>query len=228
MAEAQTAFSDERITLGSSNIQVSPLGIGTWQWGDRLLWNYGGGGYSDEDLRASFDHALQAGINFFDSAEVYGSGRSETLLGQAVRAAQSAAPPVIATKFAPYPWRLRRKALVSALKASLKRLGLPSVDLYQIHWPAPPMPVEHWAAGLADAVQAGLTRAVGVSNYSVEQMRRATETLARYGIPLASNQVRYHLLDRSVERSGLLKACREMNDTLIAYSPLGQGLLTGK
>jgi len=92
MAVTQPAVPVERITLGATSIQVSALGIGTWQWGDKLMWNYGGGGYSDEDLRASFDHALQAGVNFFDTAEVYGNGRSETLLGQAARSMPGGEP----------------------------------------------------------------------------------------------------------------------------------------
>ena len=102
------------------------------------------------------------------------------------------------------PWRLPRRALVNALRNSLERLGLEKVDLYQIHWPFPPLPVEHWVEGLAEAVQAGLTRTVGVSNYNKNQMQRAYTVLAKYNIPLASNQVEYSLLDRAVEKNGLL------------------------
>jgi len=213
------------VSLGRTSIRISPLGIGTWQWGDSY-WGYGKGGYTDADLQAVFDEALLGGVNFFDSAESYGGGRSEILLGQCVRAASQ--PPVVATKFMPYPWRLSRSSLIKFLQASLDRLGLKSVDLYQIHWPFPPLPVETWAEALADAAQAGLVRAVGVSNYSLDQMRRAYAVLERRGVPLASNQVRYSLLDRKVEKNGLLQACRDMGVTLIAYSPLAQGLLTGK
>ena len=102
------------------------------------------------------------------------------------------------------------------------------MDLYQIHWPTPLVPVDTWMDGLADAFEQGLIRAAGVSNFSVLQTRRAHAALARRGVPLASNQVRFSLLDRKPERSGLLDACRELNVTLIAYSPLAQGLLTGK
>jgi aryl-alcohol dehydrogenase-like predicted oxidoreductase len=102
------------------------------------------------------------------------------------------------------------------------------VDLYQVHWPSPPMPVERWAEALADAVEAGLTRAVGVSNYNAEQLRAAHAVLAKRGIPLASNQVHYSLLHRAPERDGVLAACRELGVTLIAYSPLAKGVLTGK
>jgi aryl-alcohol dehydrogenase-like predicted oxidoreductase len=101
-------------------------------------------------------------------------------------------------------------------------------DLYQIHFPLPPVSVETWADALADVVQAGWVRAVGVSNYNEQQMRAANAVLAKRGVPLASNQVLYNLLDRKVERNDLLKACQEMNIALIAYSPIAQGVLTGK
>jgi aryl-alcohol dehydrogenase-like predicted oxidoreductase len=214
------------VRLGSSELRVSPLGVGTWAWGDRLFWGYGRGGYTDVDLESAFQVSRAAGINFFDTAEVYGRGRSERLLGQFVRDAGDHV--VVATKFFPYPWRWRRAGLLRALRASLNRLGLDRVDLYQIHWPYPPVPIETWMAGLADAVEAGLVRAVGVSNYSPEQTRRAYTALAERGVALVSNQVQYSLLHRGPERSGLLDVCRELNVTLIAYSPLAMGVLTGK
>ena len=119
-------------------------------------------------------------------------------------------------------------ALLSKLRASLARLGLERVDLYQIHWPFSPVPIETWANALADAIAAGLTRAVGVSNYNSAQMLRAHSALSKRGISLASNQVEFHLLNRRVEHKGLLKLCRELGVTLIAYSPLAKGMLTGK
>ena len=223
----------ERIVLGATNIRISPLGIGTWQWGDKLVWNYGTGDYNDADIQAGFERALAAGINFFDSAETYGSGHSETLLGQFIRRAnQEGKTPldgiVVASKFMPYPWRLSSKELVAALKRSLKRLGLERIDLYQVHQPLPPHPPETWATCLADVASEGLVQAVGVSNYSEDWMRRAYEILAKRGISLASNQVEYSLMMRDPEWNGVLKACRELKVTLIAYSPLGKGLLTGK
>lgn len=214
------------VQLGASPVHVSAIGIGTWQWGDRLFWGYGGATYSDEDLAAAFRAAIDGGIDFFDTAEVYGRGRSETLLGQFAR--QSGAAVVIATKFMPYPWRLRAPDLRHALEASLRRLGVPRVDLYQIHWPLPPRAVEVWANALADAIEAGLVRAAGVSNFSADQLRRAHDVFTRRGIPLASQQVEYSLLRRDVERNGVAAACRERGITLIAYSPLAQGLLTGR
>jgi aryl-alcohol dehydrogenase-like predicted oxidoreductase len=217
---------EEFIRLGSSELRVSPLGIGTWAWGDRLYWGYGRGGYTDADLESAFQVSRAAGINFFDTAEVYGRGRSERLLGQFVRNAGDHV--VVATKFFPYPWRWQRGSLLRALQGSLDRLGLDGVDLYQIHWPSPPVPIETWMAGLADAVEAGLIRAVGVSNFNPDQTRRAHAALAERGVPLVSNQVQYSLLHREPERSGLLDVCRELNVTLIAYSPLAKGVLTGK
>lgn len=216
----------DRISLGSSDLGISRLGIGTWAWGDRLFWGYGRGDYTDTDLEAAFQISRSAGVNFYDTAEIYGRGRSERLLGSFVRASHEQV--VVASKFFPFPWRLRRASLLAALQGSLNRLGLPRLDLYQIHWPYPPVPIETWMAGLADAVEAGLVRAVGVSNYGVEQTRRAYTALARRGVPLVSNQVQYSLLHRQPEHNGLLDLCRELNITLIAYSPLAMGLLTGK
>lgn len=213
------------VPLGKTDVWVSPLGLGAWAWGDRFYWSFGQG-YDVADVRAAFELSLEAGINWVDTAEAYGAGKSEQLLGRFI--AERGEPVVIATKFMPYPWRLGKSALRKALKRSLERLGVQKVDLYQIHWPFPPVPIDTWADALADVVQDGLVRAVGVSNYSEEQMRRAYAVLAKRGVPLASNQVPYNLLDRRVERNGLLEACQELGISLIAYSPIAQGVLTGK
>jgi aryl-alcohol dehydrogenase-like predicted oxidoreductase len=215
----------DRVALGASGLSVSALGLGCWAWGDRFYWGYGRS-YTQDDVQQAFEAALAAGVTLFDTAEVYGLGQSERLLGEAMRASGSDA--VIATKFMPLPWRLRRGSLLRALRASLRRLGVERADLYQTHWPHPPVAIETWMDAMADAVEAGLTRAVGVSNYNVDQTRRAHTALAKRGIALASNQVHYSLLERGPERSGLLDLCSELNVTLIAYSPLGQGLLSGK
>jgi aryl-alcohol dehydrogenase-like predicted oxidoreductase len=218
------------IPLGKTDIRISRLGLGTWQWGDRMMWGYGKT-HTDSDIHEAFHVSLQSGISFFDTAEVYGKGRAERLLGACLQEARQTAlvtPLVVATKFMPYPWRLRKGVLLAKLRASLARLGLERVDLYQVHWPFRPVPIETWANALADAVEAGLTRAVGVSNYNSAQMLRAHSVLSKRGIPLASNQVEFHLLNRRVENNGLLKLCRELGVTLIAYSPLAKGLLTGK
>jgi aryl-alcohol dehydrogenase-like predicted oxidoreductase len=206
-------------------LHETELGLGAWAWGDKIVWNYGKG-YSDADIEEGFRVSLENGVSLVDTAEVYGNGRSERLLGQFLKNTET--PVIVATKFFPMPWRWTKKSVVKALKGSLERLDLEQVDLYQIHWPSPLISVETYAEGLAEIHQAGLARAVGVSNYNKNQMQRAVTVLAKYDIPLASNQVEYHLLNRNVEKNGLLARCQELGIRLIAYSPLAMGLLTGK
>jgi aryl-alcohol dehydrogenase-like predicted oxidoreductase len=107
-------------------------------------------------------------------------------------------------------------------------MGIQRIDLYQIHWPFPPVPIITWMDALADLVSDGLVSAVGVSNYSKEQTKKAYERLSKHRIPLASNQIKYSLLDRSPEHSGLINTCHELGVSVIAYSPLESGILTGK
>jgi aryl-alcohol dehydrogenase-like predicted oxidoreductase len=216
---------NQTVQLGTTEIKIPPMGTGVWEWGDSSFWGYGRT-YQEADVQAAFQASLEAGINYFDTAEGYGRGKSERLLGKFIHAGGQ--PVIVATKYLPYPWRLRKKSLINALKESLERLELPLVDLYQIHWPIPPLSVETWADALADAAQSGLARAVGVSNYNEEQMRRTYLALSKRGVPLASNQVEYSLLNRKVEMNGLLKVCQELGVTLIAYSPIAKGVLTGK
>jgi aryl-alcohol dehydrogenase-like predicted oxidoreductase len=201
------------------------IGLGAWQWGDRIMWGYGRG-YSDDDLRAAFETALAQGIRFIDTAEVYGTGRSEQMLGRFMKEIDQ--PVLVATKFFPIPWRLSKNSLPRALKGSLDRLGIETVDLYQIHFPSPLLSPETMMDGMALCVQQGMTRTVGVSNFSQKHMLRAYSALAQHGIPLASNQVQYSLLTRDVEKNGTLARCKELGIRLIAYSPLEKGLLTGK
>ncbi|MBN1876934.1 MAG: aldo/keto reductase [Anaerolineae bacterium] len=216
----------DRVKLGTTEIAISPLGIGTWAWGDPFVWGYGKESYGEADLQEAFEASHAGGINFFDTAEVYGLGKSEQFLGRFIRECKT--PTILATKFMPFPFRLGKSALRRALHSSLDRLGLARVDLYQIHFPLPPIHIETWMDALADAVDAGLVRAVGVSNYSAAQMGRAYNALAARGIKLASNQVHYSLLHRQPEFDGILQLCRDLNVTLIAYSPLEMGILTGK
>lgn len=215
----------EQITLGSTDIQVAPLGVGTWAWGDRGYWGYGRS-YGEQDIKEAFVASVSKGITFFDTAEIYGGGTSERLLGELARKAP--APTVVATKFAPFPWRLTARSLMRALDASLSRLGVETIGLYQVHHPYSIIPIEAWMDALADAVADGKVRAVGVSNYSAEHVKRAHAALAKRGVPLASNQVNYSLLKRTPETNGIMETCRELGVTLIAYSPLASGLLTGK
>ncbi len=201
------------------------FGLGAWQWGDRLIWQYGQT-YNDEDIRAAFEVSLEAGIRFIDTAEVYGSGRSERLLGQFLDETEQ--PVLVATKYFPFPWRLTKKSLIRALKGSLERIGIETVDLYQIHQPFTLQPIESLMEALSQTVKEGLTRTVGVSNFNQSQMLRAYSALARKDVPLAANQVSYSLLNRSIEEDGLMARCKELGVRVIAYSPIEKGLLTGK
>lgn len=214
------------ITLGQNGPAVTPLCIGTWAWGDKFFWNYGDG-YGSEDLQAAFTAALEAGVTFFDTAEVYGLGKSEELLGQFLQQTQQ--PVQIATKYWGWPWRFTGQAVADALTDSLKRLKLERIELYQVHWPFTFfLSQETLLNALADEVKRGRIAAVGVSNYSAAQMREVQQILAARGVPLAVNQVRYSLLTRQIESNGILQTARELGVTILAYSPLAQGLLTGK
>src|SRR5581483_50369 len=217
---------ESKVELGRSGVMVAPLGTGTWSWGDTLYWGFGKG-YGEAEIHAAFEASLRAGITFFDTAEVYGFGKSEKFIAKFSRGHDKSQIQV-ATKFFPLPWRLTPAQIVSALRGSLKRLELERVDLYQIHWSTPLFSIERMMDGLAAAVEKGMTRAVGVSNFNAEQMRRAYARLAKYNIPLASNQIQFSLLERSPDFNGLVETCRELGVTLIAYSPLKYGMLTGK
>lgn len=201
------------------------MGLGAWQFGDRVMWNYGQT-HNEKDIEAAFDVSLNEGIRFIDTAEAYGMGKSETFLGQFLKKTDQ--PVLLASKYFPYPWRFHRSFMLRALRGSLERLGLEKLDLYQIHWPTPLTSPETLMDWMADLVKSGLTRTVGVSNFSPTQTVRAYTTLARHNIPLASNQVEYHLLNRTIEKNGLLDRCKELGIRVIAYSPLAKGFLTGK
>ncbi|MEH1909852.1 aldo/keto reductase [Nostoc sp.] len=216
----------ETITLGQNGPAVTPLCIGTWAWGDKFFWNYGDR-YGPEQLQEAFTAALEAGVTFFDTAEVYGMGKSEKFLGQFLQQTQQSVQ--IATKFGPLPWRFTAQSVSDALTASLKRLQLQQIALYQVHWPfAFFLSQKTLMNALADEVKRGRIAAVGVSNYSAEQMRDVHQILAVRGVPLAVNQVRYSLLSRQVESQGIITTARDLGVTILAYSPLAQGLLTGK
>ena len=224
----------KRVRLGRSDFEISPVGTGTWQWGGAFYWGYGRS-YTDEDLAAAYSASIENGINWFDTAEIYGRGKSEIILGRHVNGSTSINPnssstpkPLVATKFFPYPWRFHKSSFRRALKASLKRLNAESIDIYQIHFPFRPRNFEYWVDALGDAAQDGLVKAVGVSNFSAEQTKIAHELLARKGIVLAANQVGYSLLNRKIESNGVLETCSDLDVSVIAYGPLAEGLLTGK
>ena len=221
---SQTSF------LGCSALQVPRLGVGAMTWGDPAglaRWNpaklaYGGAHGLAEEHRA-LEASVAAGATLFDTAAMYSGGASEARLGELARGKDL----LIATKFPPSPFS-RTEDMPRALDASLARLGRATVDLYQHHFPSNRVSIPKLMELMADAVEAGKVTAVGVSNYSAEQMRIAHAALARRGVPLASNQVEYSLLHRQPEVDGVLDACRELGVTLIAYQPLASGALTGK
>lgn len=201
------------------------MGLGTWAWGDRWIWGYGNG-YSEKDLQAAFLTAIQNGIRFFDTAEIYGQGKSEIILGRMIHEVNE--PLIIASKFMPFPWRIGPKALAKNLKRSLNRMGIDHLQLYQIHYPIPPIPVESWMSQMTTLMKEGLVEGAGVSNYNTVQTERALNALAKEGFRLASNQVEYNLLNRGIEKNGLLNLCKSQGICVIAYSPLAMGVLSGK
>lgn len=216
----------QTIALGQNQSTVTALGIGTWAWGDKLFWNYGND-YGASQVQDAFEATLDAGISFFDTAEVYGLGESEKLLGRFMK--ELGRPAQIATKYFPMPWRFTAQSVSDALTASLNRLQVERVELYQVHMPFSFfMSQEALMNALADEVKRGRIAAVGVSNYSADQMREAHGYLAVRGVPLAVNQVQYSLLARKIESNGILDTARQLGVTILAYSPLAQGLLTGK
>ncbi len=226
------AASPDLPVLAGTDLPVSWLGVGTWAWGDKSTWGMGGydSSLTEDTIREAWEASIDAGATFFDTAEVYGGGESERIIGRLLREdPERAERVVLATKFMPAPWKLGvRSALVDALKASLDRLGRSSVDLYQIHGPVSLRGHAALADALSAAVHAGLTRAVGVSNYSAKETRSIHAELAKRDVALATNQIEFSLLRRSPETGGLLATCRELGVLPLAYSPIGQGRLTGK
>ncbi len=202
--------------LGRSGLSVPALGVGTNRWDASSP--------DQARLRDTFAAALDAGMGFFDTAEVYNAGRSERAVGEADRAAGR--PVLLASKFAPFPYRVAGAQFASALDNTLERLGRDRLDLYYLHFPYSPLGVGTWMRAMAAAVRAGKIRAVGISNCSVAQMQKAAGVLARYGVPLAANQVHYSVLHRRPETDGVLDACRRMEVALVAYRPLGGGAVS--
>jgi aryl-alcohol dehydrogenase-like predicted oxidoreductase len=214
-----------RERLGPTDVEIAPIGVGCWQWGDRRMWGFEPR-RDIQQAREAFNAALDAGVTLFDTAESYGRGLSERMLGRFVR--ESGRKAFIASKFAPLPWRVQAGALPAALDGTLARMKLGHIDLYQVHFPWSPRAIETWMDQMADEVEAGRIRYVGVSNFNRDQMLRAHEALNRRGIWLVSNQVHYSLLHREPERIGLIDAARAHGISVIAYSPLEQGVLSGR
>ncbi len=217
-----------RRRLGRTDIMVTPIGLGVWQLsggkgGAAAVWS----ALPDPEADAVIRAALEEGIDWFDTAEAYGFGRSERALARGlVAAGRRPGEVVIATKWFPV---LRTAGSIRRTIGRRREALAPfPIDLYQIHNPLSFSPVEAEMAAMADLVEVGQVRAVGVSNYSADQMRRAHEALARRGLALTSNQVKYSPWDRRIERDGVLATARELGITIIAYSPLEMGLLTGR
>jgi len=228
----------ESVSLGPFQLKL-PMGIGTWAWGDSSVWGYNGYDptFNEKTMREAFSFSVKQGITLWDTAEVYGKGKSEQILGSfydemrngKLEGVSPDTPLVIATKFLPFPWRISGGSLRTALLDSLNRLKVDKVQLYQIHGPSMTLrSVETWAESLAEVVKEGKVESVGVSNYNSDQVRRTHAVLAKHGIPLASNQIEFSILRNNAEHNGLLKTCKELGVSVIAYSPLAMGRLTGK
>lgn len=217
-----------------TNLSLPIMGCGTWAWGNRLLWGYEPS--MDAQLQAVFNLCVENGVTLFDTGDSYGTGklngRSETLLGRFSQEYQgvNADKICIATKLAPYPWRLTRRSMVSAGEASARRLG--RLDLVQMHWStANYAPWQEWSLldGLADLYDRRLVKGVGLSNYGPKRLERVYQKFSDRGVPIVTLQVQYSLLSTyPVTTLRLKEVCDRLGIQLIAYSPLALGLLTGK
>lgn len=215
-------------SLGRSPLRISAIGLGCWQFSEgRGL----GGRYWPALPQETVDRivaaSLSGGVSWFDTAAMYGDGRSEAALAKALTAAGKVdGDVVIATKW----WPMFRTAghIVATIADRRARLAPFGIDLYQVHMPFALATTAAQMNAMADLVAARQVRAVGVSNFSAAKMRAAHRTLAGRGVPLVSNQVRYNLLDRRIETNGVLDSAKELGITIIAYSPLAQGVLSGK
>jgi aryl-alcohol dehydrogenase-like predicted oxidoreductase len=214
--------------LGNSDLLVSPIGLGCWQFSKQG--NLAGKFWPTLDdglIRSVVETSLKGGINWFDTAEVYGQGASEKVLARSlVSLGKKPGEVIIATKW----WPLFRTAnnITKTIEQRIDALAPYPIDLYQVHQPFGFSSEVKEMEAMAELVMSGRIRYVGVSNFSARKMSSSWETLHKSGINLITNQVRYSLLDRRIETNGVLDTARELGITIIAYSPLAQGLVTGK
>jgi aryl-alcohol dehydrogenase-like predicted oxidoreductase len=211
--------------LGETGLQITRVGFGAWAIGGGG-WEFGWGPQDDEQSIAAIHHALEQGINWIDTAAAYGFGRSEQIVGRALEGL--AERPYVFTKCSLLegPERtvahsLKRDSILREADASLERLGLDAIDLYQIHWPIPEDDIEEGWAALAELKEQGLVMHIGVSNFDVEQLRRIQQIA-----PVETLQPQYSLIEGEVERDILPFAERD-GIGVIVYSPMGSGMLSG-
>jgi len=214
-------------TLGSSGLKFSVIGLGTWAIGGGD-WKFGWG---DQDAQCAIDaivRAVELGINWIDTAAIYGEGRSEILVARALAAIPMANRPLIATKCGRVAIGdgeigkcLRRDSVIAECEASLRRLNTDCIDLYQLHWPEPDEEIEEGWQTLVELKQQGKVRHIGVSNHSVSQMQRLQAIH-----PITSLQPPYSMIARDIETE-ILPFCGREDIGVICYSPMGKGLLTG-
>ncbi|WP_163132083.1 aldo/keto reductase [Agarivorans sp. Alg241-V36] len=215
----------ELARLGNSDLEITRIGLGAWAMGGK--WQWGWGAQQDEDSIATIQHALSLGINWIDTAPVYGLGHSEEVVGKAIKGL--AQKPLIFSKCG-FNWDaksniepcLKAASVKKEVENSLKRLQVETIDLYQIHWPTPAEDIEEAWQAMAELKQQGKIRYLGVSNHSVEQMQRLQKIA-----PINCMQPPYSLINRDCEAE-LLPYCQQHNAGVICYSPMGSGLLTGK
>lgn len=217
----------KRAVLGRSGLEITRVGFGAWAIGGGG-WEFGWGPQEDADSVAAIERALEQGVNWIDTAAAYGFGHSEQVVGRALAGMSADQRPYVFTKCSLLegPGRrvihsLKRDSLLREAEASLKRLGLDAIDLYQIHWPEPEEDLEEGFSALLELREQGLVRHIGVSNFDVDQLHRI-EAIA----PVETLQPPYSLIDRDVERE-ILPLAGELGIGVIVYSPMGSGLLTG-
>lgn len=215
-------------SLGRTQMKVTPIGLGCWQFSKQK--NMAGKFWptlEDDLIDKVVSLSLEGGINWFDTAEVYGNGASEKALSQALQAAgKKPGEIIIATKW----WPMFRFAsnIPKTIDERSKFLSPFPIDLYQVHQPWGFSSEVSEMKAMAELLDRNLIKNIGVSNFSAQQMKKAWETLDKKGIPLATNQVQYNLLNRKIESNGVMEMAKKLGISIIAYSPLAQGLVTGK